>query len=216
MDHNADNGHVVVFDIGNVLLAFDHGAACRVLAEHSSLGAAEAYARVFESGLEAQYDKGLVTSGQFFEGIVRACELQGLSFDAFREAWCGIFRRIEGIGEVVAALRDSPRVARLALLSNTNELHHEYIGRHFPEVLSWFDDHLFSYRLHARKPERDAFERAIEQLGVSPGTCVFIDDMEQNMRVAEQTGMVGVQFTGVASLWNRLVQLGLLPDESPP
>ena len=43
-----------------------------------------------------------------------------------------------------------------------------------------------------RKPEERIFLHAADLLGLAPSECVFIDDMEANVQVAEATGMVGV------------------------
>jgi putative hydrolase of the HAD superfamily len=73
---------------------------------------------------------------------------------------------------------------------------------------SWGSDgyprQLFEQMFHAvvisaevgmRKPEERIFRHAADLIGLDPSECVFIDDMEANVRVAEATGMHGVLHT---------------------
>jgi putative hydrolase of the HAD superfamily len=46
-----------------------------------------------------------------------------------------------------------------------------------------------------RKPEERIFRHAASLIGLEPGECVFIDDMEANVRAAEAMGMHGVLHT---------------------
>jgi putative hydrolase of the HAD superfamily len=46
-----------------------------------------------------------------------------------------------------------------------------------------------------RKPEERIFLHAAGLIGLAPGECVFIDDMEANVRAAEAMGMHGVLHT---------------------
>jgi putative hydrolase of the HAD superfamily len=46
-----------------------------------------------------------------------------------------------------------------------------------------------------RKPEERIFRHAAGLIGLAPGECVFIDDMEPNVRAAEAMGMHGVLHT---------------------
>jgi putative hydrolase of the HAD superfamily len=46
-----------------------------------------------------------------------------------------------------------------------------------------------------RKPEERIFLHAAGLIGLAPGECVFIDDMEPNVRAAEAMGMHGVLHT---------------------
>ena len=49
-----------------------------------------------------------------------------------------------------------------------------------------------------RKPEEAIFRHAAEGLGLDPGECVFIDDLEANVAAAVACGMTGVHHTEAA------------------
>ena len=51
------------------------------------------------------------------------------------------------------------------------------------------------------KPDAAIYELFCERYGVSPESCLFIDDMERNVEGARRVGMQGYRFDGdVAAL----------------
>ncbi len=55
-----------------------------------------------------------------------------------------------------------------------------------------FDAVVISSEVGMRKPEERIYTHALAQLGLSPGQCVFIDDLEANVAAAQELGMIGV------------------------
>lgn len=49
-----------------------------------------------------------------------------------------------------------------------------------------------SCRTGFRKPEAEAYQFAIDRLGVAPETCLLIDDREKNVAGARQAGMQAI------------------------
>src|SRR5258708_2372878 len=78
------------FDLGNVLLLFDHRRAARQLAELSGLDEQRVWDLVFAGGWNAQLDAGSLTSREFYELF---CEAAGCrpDFDAMALAASSIF-----------------------------------------------------------------------------------------------------------------------------
>ncbi len=59
------------------------------------------------------------------------------------------------------------------------------------------------------KPDPRLYDRAIRRFGVVPSRTVFIDDRRENVEVAIAKGMHGIRFTDPAALAVRLRALGL-------
>jgi len=55
-----------------------------------------------------------------------------------------------------------------------------------------FDAVVISAEVGMRKPEERIFRHAVEQLGLQPEECVFVDDLQANVTAAEAIGMTGV------------------------
>ncbi|OPG01972.1 MULTISPECIES: HAD family hydrolase [Microbispora] len=102
------------------------------------------------------------------------------------------FRPVEEMNEM---LRQA-RVAGLGtcLVSNSWGDHYSREGW---EVL--FDAVVISGEVGMRKPEERIFRHALGLLGLEPGQCVFVDDIEANILAARSIGLVGVHHSEPAA-----------------
>jgi putative hydrolase of the HAD superfamily len=66
---------------------------------------------------------------------------------------------------------------------------------------------VISAEVGMRKPEPRIFYHAAELLNTSPDQCVFVDDLETNVKAAVSLGMTGVLHTDPASTAQRLTEL---------
>lgn len=79
-----------------------------------------------------------------------------------------------------------------------------------------FDAVVISAEVGMRKPEERIFRHAVEQLGLQPEDCVFVDDLEANVTAAEAIGMTGVLHREPEMTVDRLSELfGLALREAP-
>ena len=84
---------------------------------------------------------------------------------------------------------------RVAMLSNIAPYHLGAIERHHPDFFRVGRDHFFSFDLHLHKPDPRIYEAVCRDLGMRPDHCVFLDDLEENVRGAQSIGMQARQFT---------------------
>lgn len=63
-----------------------------------------------------------------------------------------------------------------------------------PEQRELFDDLALSGVLGFAKPDRRAYEHAMERLGHNAEECVFVDDQPKNVAAAEALGMSGIVY----------------------
>jgi putative hydrolase of the HAD superfamily len=92
---------------------------------------------------------------------------------------------------------------KTALLSNSWG-----VGIYPADVLAeLFDAVVISAEVGMRKPEERIFRHAAQLLGLAPGECAFVDDIEANVQAAEALGMTGVLHTGPAGTVARLAGL---------
>jgi putative hydrolase of the HAD superfamily len=78
----------------------------------------------------------------------------------------------------------------------------------FPEI---FDAVVISSEVGMRKPEERIFRHAAGLLGLAPEECVFIDDIEANVRAAQALGLVGLQHQESRPTVRRLGELFGIP-----
>ncbi len=204
MPHLRVPSGAVVFDLGNVVLFFDHGITCRRLASHYGLKEEFVYRTIFSEGHERRFDLGEVSPEQFTENCARSL---GITLDpkVFKRFWTEIFWENEEVIGLLKALRDS---VRLILLSNTNVWHFEYAKEQF-DLLHLFDDFVLSFTCGYCKPDKRIFEQAMKAVrGASP--AIYVDDIPEYTQVATEMGFEGIQFSGSGDLRSRLHDLRLV------
>jgi putative hydrolase of the HAD superfamily len=203
MDRNSIE--VIFFDLGNVILPFNHYQIAEKLARFTKNGDFQdpkkifSYLFDFNNGVINAYEVGKGTSLDFFQLIKDHLQLT-LTFEAFKPIWNDIFWENKEVSEMIRSLKGKKR---LGLLSNTNPLHFDYILSEFP-VVKIFDKWLLSHEVGFKKPAREIFEKAIEWAGVEPEKTLFIDDMKGHVEVASSLGMQNIHFISSQDLKDHL------------
>ncbi len=179
----------VFYDIGNVLFHFDFTKALRRFSSNTGLKPDELQEIFDGSGLPELYEKGRCTSSQFYRKVLSLTGIR-MGYRDFCKAFCAIFTENH---RETARMRRLKRRCRVFLLSNTNELHYEHLQSSYP-ALRHVDGAVLSYRVGARKPEPEIFLAAMKIAGARPETCLFIDDIEENVEAARALGIRAIRY----------------------
>ena len=183
----------------------DHLRFCRRLAAVAGWTPQEVYAAVFQTGLEPGYDTGRISSEEFHRRVQDHFRLD-LPFPRFRQMWAEIFDPLEDMEAVAARLA---RRYPLYLLSNTNELHFQYIRENYATLLSHFRAFILSYLVGSRKPEPQIFQALIREAGLPPAQILYTDDNPEFVEAARDHGLVAWQFTSPREFQEQLSLNGL-------
>lgn len=196
---------LIIFDLGKVLLDFDHMNSCRELARFSSYSPEEIYKEIFVLGLEEKYDKNKISSSDFYKEILRRFKIDksSVNFEYFKKIWGDIFYEIPSMGKL---MEDLKKTYQIYLLSNTNEIHFEWVYNKF-NILKIPQEYILSYKLGFRKPDKRIFYEAINRAEVSPGECIYIDDIKEYTEVAQSIGITGIHFKSRERLEKKLKSL---------
>ena len=95
---------------------------------------------------------------------------------------------------------------RLALLTNTNELHWPRIANEFG-ILHHFEHCFASHQLDMAKPDPGIYAHVVETLQVRPDEIFFFDDKTENICAAIDSGMQAAQISSIDSLFVALREL---------
>jgi putative hydrolase of the HAD superfamily len=197
----------IYFDLGNVLLFFDHHRAARQMAKVAGISEELAWNTVFGSDLEMRYEAGQVDDRQFYDTFCRETNSQP-DYDALALAGSEIFQPNVAIIPLVGALQSAG--CRLGILSNTSPAHWAYCtGGRYIIIDRGFSVHALSYEIGACKPDARIFAAAAELAGVSPEEIFFVDDIAGHVAGAKAASFDAVQFTTVPALAHELRQRGL-------
>ncbi|MGB9628978.1 MAG: HAD family hydrolase [Thermodesulfobacteriota bacterium] len=199
---------VILFDLGNVILPFNHYQIAEKL---SSFVKREdfkepqkifSYLFDFKKGAVNGYEVGKATSLEFFQSLKESLSLS-LTFEEFKPIWNDIFWENEEVSEIILGLKGKKR---LGLVSNTNPLHFDYIVSKFP-IVKVFDHWVLSHEVGFKKPAPEIFKKAMEWARVTPEKIIFIDDMKTHVEVAVSLGMKGIHFISPQQLRKELNQI---------
>lgn len=194
----------MAFDLGNVLIHFDHAIAARRLSELSGLDLARLVTRFKESGLGELFDEGKLTAREFAEQLMKRVGFQ-LDFNVFCAAWNDIFWENPGMESLLKELKGR---FPLYVVSDTNEMHFRFIQERF-SIVRWVDRFILSYEVGVRKPDPKIFGEVLRHSGREADQVVFIDDRTEVVREAEAFGFHAVQFRSLDQLKDRLRDVGV-------
>ncbi|WP_243717000.1 HAD family phosphatase [Actinomadura sp. KC345] len=163
------------------------------------------------NGTETNPIHGLEDGSMPVEEFERLLAAELLTVEGGPVEAAGLIARMFGAFSPVQPMYDALRVARAAgtrtaLLSNS-------WGNEYPRDLfaGLFDAVVISCEVGMRKPDERIFRHALDLLGLDAAECVFIDDIEHNIRAAERLGIRGIHHTAPDTTIAELRELNLMP-----
>lgn len=198
----------IYFDLGNVLLFFDHPKAARQMAALAGMTQADVWAIVFDSDLEMRYERGEIDCRAFYDEFCRRTS-SAPDFATLKLAAAEIFEPNHAVIDLVYRLKAQGH--RLGVLSNTCAAHWEYcVDGRYPVLKECFEVYALSYELKAMKPASIIYQRAAELASVAPEQILFIDDRPENVAGAQAAGYDAVEYNSAAELEQQLRDRRLL------
>lgn len=204
----------VLFDLGNVLVRFDHGISLRRIERETGVPV-EQLRGVVLGDLERELDTGRIGALDFFRAAEARAGLPRIADEVWTPAWRDIF---EPIPESIALLSRLAPGVRSAIVSNTNALHWEGVLR-VCDVDRRVDALALSFEVGAAKPDARIFDAALERLGAGRRDATFADDRADFVAAARALGIDAFVVDGPATLARELDARGLLARSgaaSPP
>lgn len=179
---NASPIRAMLFDIGNVILRFDFAIAIRRIAVHCERSDSVEVLAAIER-IKSGYEEGQIDRASFLRGAFDALRYRGEE-DEFVAAWEDIF---EPNPPMLALIERLHGRLPLYLLSNTSDIHLEYVLRSYP-IFARFTGGVYSHLARAMKPAAAIYQTAIRDLGLEPASTFFIDDLLPNIEAARALG----------------------------
>lgn len=196
----------LIFDLGGVLIHIHQNRfEEKILRMFPAVDRDRLNDAFFRSPNKDLLESGHISSEQFLE---RSGRRLGLHIDPalFADFWTDIFSENQEISGLLPMFRGT---YTLALLSNTNKPHMDYIRTTFP-FLSLFDHLFLSYEMQRLKPERALYQEVLHTLGISPAEALFIDDNEANTAAAAALGISCIHFQNNDDCLKTLSRMGIL------
>lgn len=199
---------VIIFDLGKVLFDYDLNIISKSFLPYAQKKEFLKDINNFMKDNDAffsRYEKGQISSLSFYEGLSKIVDLN-IDYEHFCDLWNNIFTPITEMVSFIPLLHEK---YRLAVLSNTNDLHYEFLKKICPKVFECFDDLFLSYKMNLRKPETEIYNKVIEYCKVKPQDIFFTDDLEVNVNAAKKCGINAFVFKNLEKLKNDFLSVGI-------
>ena len=180
----------VIFDIGNVLTDF----AWKEMYKEKGLEG-ETFDRVAKATVQSPYwcelDRGIMTFSEVMDKFVN---LDSEMEDEIRRVLADMHGIVTGRSYAVpwvCSLKNQG--LKVYVLSNFSEK----IWKECIDALEFFeftDGGIISYKEHLIKPDQAVYQLLLERYGLCADECVFIDDLEENVKAARLCGINGIVF----------------------
>lgn len=199
---------LVLFDLDGVLCDYDRSARVAHLAALTGQSADAVRRAIWDSGLEARADAGLMSGEDYLRdlGLLLGCRITLDDWLAARRAATTPKAAVLQLARAVASSR------RVAILTNNSRLLTDHLHRVCPEIGELFDEGsiLSTASYGATKPAPQAYLRCLEELDAMPAGTLFIDDVDSNVAGAIRAGLQAYKFIGTEALAQELASRRLI------
>lgn len=197
----------VIFDLGNVLIDFDHLIAAKKISKLTNMTAQEIYELFFDSELTSLFEEGRISPSEFFVKVKEKLDLE-LDYERFASIWNEIFFFSEKNSSVYSIAKSLKKIYKLALITNINILHFDYLKKNFP-VFDIFDPVVTSFQIGFRKPHPLIYKKTLEMLQVLPENVFYTDDRADLVSKAKDSGINSFVFINIEKLKKDLLGEGV-------
>lgn len=177
----------ILFDLGGVIYDIEmrrtQAAMEQLLGKEMGL---TLFSKTTQQEIISLYEMGKISTADFIEELRKQFGIDATD-KQIADAWNAIL--IGVIPGRVALLEQLKPHYNLALLSNTNDLHYEYIYSACVPVYAQMQQCFFSCKMGMRKPNADIFETTLATLGWKKEETIFVEDSPPNILGAKSIGL---------------------------
>ena len=200
----------IYFDLGNVLIRFDHTRAWQQIALLTGVSPELVEQIMFSSGLQTLYEKGEITTDEFHRYFCKQAKTD-ISLEDLCFAASNIF---DPLDDSIQLLQELGRAGhRTGLLSNTCDCHWKFClaDNRFKFLRSEFEQTVLSFVVGHSKPDNEIYRIAARQANIDPQSILLVDDKRENVEAAQAQGFDGIHFQGYSGLLDELTNRKLNP-----
>lgn len=182
----------IIFDLGGVLLNIDYSLVTKAFLALGLTDFDKLYSKAQQTKLFDLYEKGQISS-EAFRNHVKTCFSTPIDDNTIDKAWNAMLLDLPP--ERLHLLQQLKTKHRIFLLSNTNDIHIQYINNYLQETFGiddlsgYFEKVYLSYEVGMRKPDAEIFELVLSENNLDPNETLFIDDSIQHIESAKKLGI---------------------------
>lgn len=175
----------LIFDFGDVFLNLDKPGAIQ---NALNLFRIDALTEEMEA-VNCLYEQGLVSTSEFIEFYCNY--FSHISKQDLIDIWNYVLKHFPKYKMDFLKQLYKTGDFQLVLLSNTNELHINWVKQNvkfYEEFKSYFHKFYLSHEINLRKPDKEIFEFVLMENNFLANESLFIDDTKENTVVAAKLG----------------------------
>lgn len=176
----------LIFDFGNVFINLDIDAAIKHTHKELEIDSLSEEMIAFNS----LYEQGFISTEEFKNFYTE--NFPKLSSEDLTAIWNFMLKDFpEHRLKFLQQLKNDSKY-KLILLSNTNELHIDWVKENitfYETFKSCFDAFYLSHEINLRKPDEAIFEFVLNENNLKANECLFIDDNADNCKTANLLGL---------------------------
>ena len=181
----------IILDMGNVLLEWNKNKILKAVAktEKNYIMLDKA---IFQSDLWERLDLGTLTREELVDKV------RSLLGDCYQEKveeviwnWPAYIDIYSEVFPLLATLKKKDH--RIFVLSNTSPVFYELLKDQLSPLAEILNGFVLSCDLKAIKPDSKMFEEILQKYELNPANCIFLDDVNDNTKMAESLGIKAYQ-----------------------
>jgi glucose-1-phosphatase len=182
----------IIFDLGGVLLDIDPDKTNTAFEKLGVKNFKDNYSLHKADALFDNLEMGKISEGEFYNSIRHNSGVT-LTNEQIRDAWNALLLNFRTLS--LKWMDENKNQYQFFLLSNTNHIHHTAFKKHFTTQTGRqnFDDYFtkayYSHHTGFRKPDKEIFEFALQDAGITAAETLFIDDLFKNIEAAAALGI---------------------------
>ena len=203
------NISTIIFDLGGVLLNVNYEKTINAFKELGMTDFENFFTQAAQTKLFDRFDTGEISPNDFRQQLR---EISGINVTdkQIDHAWNAML--LDMPPSRIKLLEEVRKNYRTFLLSNTNAIHYPVYMTYMKQnhgindLSALFEKQYLSFVMGMRKPNRNIFERVIQENKLAPAETLFIDDSKQHVHGAREAGLkavwLNVEKNTIASLFN--------------
>lgn len=156
--------------------------------------------------LEFKLYDAQISPQEFWQEVFKKYDLHDFTYDQVNNSYLESYTLYPEILDLAKQLKSK---YRCALLSNLAIDMSEHITCKY-ELKQIFDPLIFSHQIGHIKPDKMAYQIALDKLALPAQSCLFIDDSEKNILAAENLGIKSILSKKPSDTFSKLQEMGII------
>ena len=195
----------IIFDIGRVLIRIDFSRGRQSMSFRPAISLEEFWALIQKDPRWVDWQEGRIAPRDWHLHLKQRFG-GSATFEQFVEAWNQVLDPEPILGKEL--LEKLSKKYRLALLSNTDPIHVQYMEPRY-DFFPYFKTRIYSCAVGSSKPNPLIFREALRACRVAAGEALYVDDIGDYVRAAQQLGISAIQFQSPQQLTLDFAQHGV-------